>query len=249
MAGTSERHVLDLVNAELLLPLPGRNRLMGMMALGPKAVGSGLHSGGSASAPYGCDTDRAGHRSRRTGPFAGHRGGAARARKSRDGDCARGAGAALSAADAQPARSHAGRPLPPGIGRGRRLLRRLRPWRRPHRTGGRRCKRQGHLGGIAHGQPSRLAARRHAGQPTRLCQPDGQGQPAGLRGIGVEPLCHLLLRGLRSRRSQAGLRERRAQSAHPSAYRTRRHRRRRCASKPMGRSSVCCPWLRTPNSP
>jgi phosphoserine phosphatase RsbU/P len=36
MAGTGERHVLDLVNAELLLPLPGRNRLMGMMALGPK---------------------------------------------------------------------------------------------------------------------------------------------------------------------------------------------------------------------
>ena len=36
MAGTSERHVLDAVNAELLLPLPGRNRLMGMMALGPK---------------------------------------------------------------------------------------------------------------------------------------------------------------------------------------------------------------------
>jgi sigma-B regulation protein RsbU (phosphoserine phosphatase) len=36
MAGTGERHVLDMVNAELLLPLPGRNRLMGMMALGPK---------------------------------------------------------------------------------------------------------------------------------------------------------------------------------------------------------------------
>jgi phosphoserine phosphatase RsbU/P len=36
MAGTGERHVLDQVNAELLLPLPGRNRLMGMMALGPK---------------------------------------------------------------------------------------------------------------------------------------------------------------------------------------------------------------------
>ena len=36
MAGTTERQVLDLVNAELLLPLPGRNRLMGMMALGPK---------------------------------------------------------------------------------------------------------------------------------------------------------------------------------------------------------------------
>jgi sigma-B regulation protein RsbU (phosphoserine phosphatase) len=36
MAGTGERHVLDSVNAELLLPLPGRNRLMGVMALGPK---------------------------------------------------------------------------------------------------------------------------------------------------------------------------------------------------------------------
>ncbi len=36
MAGTSERHVLDVVNAELLLPLPGRNRMMGLMALGPK---------------------------------------------------------------------------------------------------------------------------------------------------------------------------------------------------------------------
>ncbi len=36
MAGTSERHVLDLVNAELLLPLAGRSRLMGVMALGPK---------------------------------------------------------------------------------------------------------------------------------------------------------------------------------------------------------------------
>lgn len=36
MAGTSERQVLDEVNAELLLPLPGRNRLMGVMALGPK---------------------------------------------------------------------------------------------------------------------------------------------------------------------------------------------------------------------
>ncbi len=36
MAGTAERDVLDMVNAELLLPLPGRNRLMGVMALGPK---------------------------------------------------------------------------------------------------------------------------------------------------------------------------------------------------------------------
>ena len=36
MAGTAERHVLDIVNAELLLPLPGRNRMMGLMALGPK---------------------------------------------------------------------------------------------------------------------------------------------------------------------------------------------------------------------
>jgi sigma-B regulation protein RsbU (phosphoserine phosphatase) len=36
MAGTAERAVLDMVNAELLLPLPGRNRLMGVMALGPK---------------------------------------------------------------------------------------------------------------------------------------------------------------------------------------------------------------------
>ncbi len=36
MAGTAERRALDLLNAELLLPLPGRNRLMGMMALGPK---------------------------------------------------------------------------------------------------------------------------------------------------------------------------------------------------------------------
>ncbi len=36
MAGTAERHALDLLNAELLVPLPGRNRLMGIMALGPK---------------------------------------------------------------------------------------------------------------------------------------------------------------------------------------------------------------------
>jgi sigma-B regulation protein RsbU (phosphoserine phosphatase) len=36
MAGLGERQVLDMVNAELLLPLPGRNRLMGVMALGPK---------------------------------------------------------------------------------------------------------------------------------------------------------------------------------------------------------------------
>ena len=36
MAGSMERKVLDAVNAELLLPLPGRNRLMGVMALGPK---------------------------------------------------------------------------------------------------------------------------------------------------------------------------------------------------------------------
>lgn len=36
MAGTAERHALDVMNAELLLPLPGRNRLMGVMALGPK---------------------------------------------------------------------------------------------------------------------------------------------------------------------------------------------------------------------
>ncbi|MGC2163220.1 MAG: SpoIIE family protein phosphatase [Silvibacterium sp.] len=36
MAGLGERQVLDRVNAELLLPLRGRNRLMGMMALGPK---------------------------------------------------------------------------------------------------------------------------------------------------------------------------------------------------------------------
>lgn len=36
MAGLGERQVLDRVNAELLLPLRGRNRLMGVMALGPK---------------------------------------------------------------------------------------------------------------------------------------------------------------------------------------------------------------------
>jgi sigma-B regulation protein RsbU (phosphoserine phosphatase) len=36
MAGTAERHALDMMNAELLLPLPGRNRMMGVMALGPK---------------------------------------------------------------------------------------------------------------------------------------------------------------------------------------------------------------------
>ncbi len=36
MAGTAERYALDKMNAELLLPLPGRNRMMGMMALGPK---------------------------------------------------------------------------------------------------------------------------------------------------------------------------------------------------------------------
>jgi sigma-B regulation protein RsbU (phosphoserine phosphatase) len=36
MAGLGERQVLDMVNAELLLPLPGRHRLMGVMALGPK---------------------------------------------------------------------------------------------------------------------------------------------------------------------------------------------------------------------
>jgi phosphoserine phosphatase RsbU/P len=36
MAGTAERRALDMLNAELLLPLPGRNRLMGVMALGPK---------------------------------------------------------------------------------------------------------------------------------------------------------------------------------------------------------------------
>ena len=36
MAGTDERRVLDAVHAELLLPLPGRNRMMGLMALGPK---------------------------------------------------------------------------------------------------------------------------------------------------------------------------------------------------------------------
>lgn len=36
MAGSAERQALDLLHAELLLPLPGRNRLMGIMTLGPK---------------------------------------------------------------------------------------------------------------------------------------------------------------------------------------------------------------------
>jgi phosphoserine phosphatase RsbU/P len=36
MAGTSERRALDQLNAELLVPLPGRNKLMGIMCLGPK---------------------------------------------------------------------------------------------------------------------------------------------------------------------------------------------------------------------
>jgi len=36
LAGTSERRTLDELGAELLLPLPGRDRLMGVMALGPK---------------------------------------------------------------------------------------------------------------------------------------------------------------------------------------------------------------------
>ena len=36
MAGTAERRALDLLHAELLVPLPGRNRLMGIMCLGPK---------------------------------------------------------------------------------------------------------------------------------------------------------------------------------------------------------------------
>jgi phosphoserine phosphatase RsbU/P len=36
MAGTAERHTFDQLNTELLLPLLGRNRLMGMISLGPK---------------------------------------------------------------------------------------------------------------------------------------------------------------------------------------------------------------------
>jgi phosphoserine phosphatase RsbU/P len=36
MAGTAERRALDTLNAELLVPLPGRNKLMGIMCLGPK---------------------------------------------------------------------------------------------------------------------------------------------------------------------------------------------------------------------
>ena len=36
LAGASERRTLDDLGAELLLALPGRNRLMGIMALGPK---------------------------------------------------------------------------------------------------------------------------------------------------------------------------------------------------------------------
>jgi sigma-B regulation protein RsbU (phosphoserine phosphatase) len=36
MAGTAERRALDVLNAELLLPLPGRNKLMGIICLGPK---------------------------------------------------------------------------------------------------------------------------------------------------------------------------------------------------------------------
>ncbi len=36
MAGTAERRMLDQLHAELLVPLPGRNRLMGIMCLGPK---------------------------------------------------------------------------------------------------------------------------------------------------------------------------------------------------------------------
>ncbi len=35
-AGAEERHTLNTVNAELLLALPGRDRIMGVMALGPK---------------------------------------------------------------------------------------------------------------------------------------------------------------------------------------------------------------------
>jgi phosphoserine phosphatase RsbU/P len=36
MAGTAERRALDQLNAELLVPLPGRNKLMGILCLGPK---------------------------------------------------------------------------------------------------------------------------------------------------------------------------------------------------------------------
>ncbi len=36
LAGIAERQTLDRLGAELLLPLPGRDRLMGIMALGPK---------------------------------------------------------------------------------------------------------------------------------------------------------------------------------------------------------------------
>ena len=36
MAGTAERRALDTLNAELLVPLPGRNKLMGIICLGPK---------------------------------------------------------------------------------------------------------------------------------------------------------------------------------------------------------------------
>ena len=35
-AGAAERFTLDTVNAELLLPLPGRDKLLGLMTLGPK---------------------------------------------------------------------------------------------------------------------------------------------------------------------------------------------------------------------
>ena len=180
MAGTAERRALDLLNAELLVPLPGRNRLMGVMALGPKR---------SEAAWSRTDLQVLQTVARQTGlalevselahSLAAE--AAQRERAEREMEIAREVQERLFPQEMpQLRRRLARRRLPRRSRRGRRLLRRLQSRGWPPRPRHRRRLRQGHLRGAADGQPARFPARRLAQYAAQLRRAHAQGQRPGV---------------------------------------------------------------------
>ena len=71
LADERERSTLEVLRTELLLPLCGRERLLGFDVAGRQAIRGGLHPFGPAAAPIGRVAGGPGARNQRTGPLPG----------------------------------------------------------------------------------------------------------------------------------------------------------------------------------
>ena len=228
-ATDAERRALQDLSAELLVPLPGRHRLLGVMTLGPKRSEEPYSRTDrqllqSVASQTGLALENAELLETLTVEIAQRE-----THGERDRDRARGAGAALSAELSRRSGPGHGGLLPSGAGGRRGLLRHVSGRGRggahvgPAGARGRRYLGQGHLGlaadGVAARQPAQPGAHgEHRAEP-RSRRADAAGQSTGLRGVDLKSLCDVLLRGVRARHARADLCQRRSQPAGRSARR------------------------------